>query len=706
MASMGLSGRQTYKVKLTSGRILGPLDLERVRLLILKNQITGTEVAREYPQGEWVNINQIPQIADLLVAKASGSLAQMSKISNALTATAVLPGATQVLPSEGFQELPDSRTEVVVSQDSSSSQDDEDRTMMASLDSDPSSPPENESADDSEKTRVAVSEEQILSEKPSFHPQFEGSDAAQQEAVELGVEFPIRNIAQERTVLFQRSSESRRLPGKKKAGFKEILKAGAVAIILGILGHDLFLDEAPQKALTKIEPIRPTLPHYAEGKADPKESQRLYNQAFRTYYILDTVEGYKLAAKGFLESASKDISNVQALAMLASSYLNLIDSSNKDENYFSVISKLIDMSRAKAVDLPQTVFADVEFYLVVNKAEAAENRVVEYTTTHKPFEIEMFYYLALAFLNRGDAAKAAKYISNLPDKTYTARFSYLKGQIAERLQDQNAAFREYEKAIKINSTHAKSRLRLAYLLNKQGKLKEASPHLEFLMKNTYLLPPKELGEAYYLHALLAELFNKRAIALGDVERAVKLDPENHDYLLELYTLRAGEGDSGDFVKRQARMYFYLGEGEKLVKSGRYQEALVPFLQARQVNDQSPLPLIKIGDMFDYLHDIENAKNNYKLAADRAPNNIQVWSKYIKSLIQSYEWEDASKAMDRFRKLPVSQSAIDKAAADMYEKQGRHVEAQTFYKKAMARDVIDPEVYTAYAKSLMSTRNFK
>ena len=57
--------------------------------------------------------------------------------------------------------------------------------------------------------------------------------------------------------------------------------------------------------------------------------------------------------------------------MLASTYLNLIDSSNKDENYFSVISKLIDMTRAKSMDLTETVIADVEFFVTVNKAEAA-----------------------------------------------------------------------------------------------------------------------------------------------------------------------------------------------------------------------------------------------------------------------------------------------------------------------------------------------
>ena len=111
-------------------------------------------------------------------------------------------------------------------------------------------------------------------------------------------------------------------------------------------------------------------------------------------------------------------------------------------------------------------------------------------------------------------------------------------------------------------------------------------------------------------------------------------------------------------------------------------------------------------MFSYLHDVENAKINYQLASERAPTDIQVWSKYIQALIQSYEWEDAAKAMDKFRQMPVNLSAIDKAAADIYQKQGQFIEAQTYYKKAMARETIDSGVYVAYAKSLMSVKNFK
>ena len=70
------SGETKFKVRLASGRVLGPIDRARVRKLIEKNKITGIESARIHPSGEWMSINAIPEIADLLVAKAQGLLSK------------------------------------------------------------------------------------------------------------------------------------------------------------------------------------------------------------------------------------------------------------------------------------------------------------------------------------------------------------------------------------------------------------------------------------------------------------------------------------------------------------------------------------------------------------------------------------------------------------------------------------------------------
>src|SRR4051812_39111845 len=66
--------RRKYKIKLASGRVLGPVDLDRIKQLILKNQLTGSEIAREYPKGDWVPVGAITPIADLFIAHAQGDL--------------------------------------------------------------------------------------------------------------------------------------------------------------------------------------------------------------------------------------------------------------------------------------------------------------------------------------------------------------------------------------------------------------------------------------------------------------------------------------------------------------------------------------------------------------------------------------------------------------------------------------------------------
>ncbi|MEO5970645.1 MAG: tetratricopeptide repeat protein, partial [Bdellovibrionia bacterium] len=579
---------RTYKIKLLSGRVLGPLDLERVKLLILKNQIIGKEVGRIYPDGEWVDINQIPEIAELLVAHISGELNKDSPEVNPSGYQPILgrqgayppdalPGATQVLLHEA--DALEVETNAPHTPPQLDSADQDDRTMIGQMD------------DNDDKTRVeeiappvefSQSEPIIQTPDPSKSVQLSFETSAEINAKQ-------KKLAEERTVVFQRSSESTKTKEKPKKSLRQNLSKLFLVGVLGVIGYQALLEEPPKKPVKQFEVVRPQLPSANEGPPDPSKSNQLYGAAMAAY-VADTTLGYRTAADKLREAISYDLSNVKALAMLASSYINLIDSSNKDANYFSVLSTLIDMSRAKNVDLAETVIADVEFYLVVNKAEAAQNRIVEYTKAHPSFGVEMFYYLALAFYGRGDNASAAKYLGLIPeDKIFSSKIYYLRGQVAEALNEVDSAMKEYSKAIEFNPGHAKSHLRVSQLLYKQGTLKNAQSHIEFLISHINYLTPRDLGLTYYFHALFSELNQRWKVALGDMEKAVAIDPENHDYLLELYTLRAKGGDSQEDVKQIAKMYYFLGEGEKLIQQGKYQDALIPFLQAREVNNSSPLP---------------------------------------------------------------------------------------------------------------------
>lgn len=705
-----------YKVKHQSGRILGPLDLERVRKLILKNQITGVELAKEYPLGEWQDINQLPELAEFLLRHAAGTLEKSGaalKSDQSSYRPILSPTREHYAPT------------VVLSQP----------VLKPAAEPNPV-PLELESApsgleatrvplDDSDKTWVELesaeqTKTELVANDEKFSIQFSGKSKKGEGRKDLVVseenylpdalaDPKYKKLVLEATIALNRPGlvapkKRLRLPDRK-----ELFRIILVSAALGYFGYDSFLKEQKNSAtqfLKRSEQFRPSFPKKLNAVADPAAGLKLYADGLK-YFSLDHVRGYKAAAVRFSQAATTDPENIKAYAMLASAYVNLIETSTKDETFFQVISQLIDAAKAKGVDVPEVIIAEAEFRTITGRPDAAIQRIVDYTKGKTSFDPSLFIYIAEAFLAKGKAADASKYIQNFPDnQVWSPRIYYLRGRISEELGDVPKAFENYEKALNGWPTHAKSRLRKVFLSWKGGNISGSSKDLKQVLSEPELLSPSDLGQANYLLSQYYSVKQDFQSALDSIERALYLDKHNRDYLLEYYTLRGREGSSIPGAKGEARMFFYLLDGEKQLKQGQIGEALGMFLRARAENPHSIQPLIKIGDMFLQLNDLVNARMNYQKAAAMEPNSIEVWSKYISVLIQSYEWEDAQKAMDKIRQVQTSASSIDKAAGDMYAKQGRYPEAAQYYKKSMSRDSIDPDVYVAYGKILMAVKSFK
>lgn len=698
-----------YKIKHHSGRILGPLDLERIRKLISKNQITGIELAKEYPVGHWQDINRIPDIAELLLRKASGTLeksgqalkSDQSSYRPILSPTREQFAPTVVLPVEGTEALTVEHAvgafpEVVVKDpDATSIPDgDNDKTWLAT-----------EGLEGIDGTKTQLSPVQL---------ELDGSEEKLQLA--LPDELPdaladpkYKKLITEATIVLNRPGLGTKKRKYRLPDRKELIRIIVISVALGYFGYDSFLKDSKSTTaqfLKRSEAFRPSFPKKLNINADPLKSKSLYDDGLK-YFALDHVRGYKAAATRFSQAATADPDNIKAYAMLASAYVNLIDTSTKDETFFQVISQLIETAKSKEIELPETIIAESEFLSVTGRPDAAVQRIVEYTKGKTTFDPSLFIYVADAFFVKGNFSEASKHIQNFPDnQAWSPRIYYLRGRISEELGDLPKALENYDKALKGWPSHSKSRLRKVYLAWKDGNISSSAADLKQILTEPEFLSPRDLGQANYLLSQYYSVKQNFESALASVERALLLDRQNRDYLLEYYTLLGREGGAIPGAKGEARMYLYLSEGEKELKKGQLNEALGQFLKARSENPKSIQPLVKIGDMFIQLNDLVNARMNYQSAAEMEPNSIEVWSKYISVLIQSYEWDEAQKAMDKIRRAQTSASSIDKAAGDMYAKQGRYAEAAQFYKKAMSRESIDPDVYVAYGKILMAVKNFK
>ena len=185
----------------------------------------------------------------------------------------------------------------------------------------------------------------------------------------------------------------------------------------------------------------------------------------------------------------------------------------------------------------------------------------------------MYYYIAYAFYHRGDNTMAARYLTQFPDnKANSPKLFYLRGLLAYQLGTKEDALFEFDKAWRLSGTHAKSRIKICEILDEKGQLRDASSHIQYLIQHPKLMTAKQLGKAYFYYGKLKSLIGNNAEALPEIERAVALDRGNSDYLLELYSLRSKLGESGTTVRKKARMYFYMGEGERALREAKDQEA--------------------------------------------------------------------------------------------------------------------------------------
>jgi tetratricopeptide (TPR) repeat protein len=512
------------------------------------------------------------------------------------------------------------------------------------------------------------------------------------------------------TVVFERPKELLRKeekvvkPEKSKIlfGIKIPKKSFLIMVLLAIVAYEIaFEDEPDQKknvAELVLVPVRPRLPSAGAEKVDPELSVKIYSKGLKPY-LEDTVQGYRKAVDLFQSSLKYDPQNVKALAMLASSYLNLADSANKDENTFAVINKLIELSRLKQLDLVETLLAEVEFLSASQRFDAGIQRLVQYSKVSGKFDPILYFYLGWLHTQKGELGNAMKYLNLIPASALPMpKLFYLRGFLHEENQEYDEATAEYKRALALNPKHARSLLGLIRISEKKGELKKSIRYIDFLNNNPSYQSPKEFVRTLIYRSKIALLFQNTDDAVKSLEKAIRIDPKNEDLRLEYYTLLSSSGKESKY-KSLAQMYALVLDGERNRKAGKVHEAVSVLLQAQDIFPKSSVPFEKMGDLFYSNQEYERAQANYKKALSVNPEGAEIAIKLIDTLIHNHEWEDAQKYLARYRSHPKLKSSIDRLAGDLEFSRGNFNQSINFYKKAMARDTIDTDVYASYANAL-------
>jgi tetratricopeptide (TPR) repeat protein len=519
------------------------------------------------------------------------------------------------------------------------------------------------------------------------------------------------SIKNEKTGLLEVPEGIRKNKDQKKSGI--LPKMSVLLMVLFLLLYMQQEEEEDEETASRkgktvvMQPIRPKLPSSEGLKADPITSGKAYQLGIKPYYQ-DTVAGYRKAAAFFHESLKYDGQNVNALAMLASCYLNMMESSNQDENTFAVISKLIDLSKVKDAVTVETLIAELEFLIASRRYDSAMQKLTEYAKITSNLDARIFYYLGLVLHLKGDNAGAIQNLNMIPVNNFPVpKLFHLLGRLYEQNGQLDEAAAEFKRALKYNKQHAKSLLGLIRVFEKRGNLKSKSAvtMVEFLYASPSLQTPSEFIETLHLRSKIALLFKKQEVAIKSLAEAIQINPKNEELKLEFYALASQASKSKKFGNL-AKMYSLVLEGEGFAKEGKTHEAIVMFIKAKDEYPKSSIPTEKMGDLFYRMGEYTKSLKNYKDALKINPKDKTVVVKMVDSAIKSQDFEEAQKTLAKYKTDPKMKSSIDRLAGDLAAKQGFDRQAIEFYLKAMKRDTIDTDVYSAYAEILRKNERYK
>jgi len=703
---------------------LGPLSLERVRKLIEKKHIVGGEQVRVLPSREWVALETVTELRALMGGSDAAAelvleqpIPPLSKPEPSSLEPLVASAARheEQIPEVSAQEAlsrpsaaeEDERTQVLGSLESSTHGPDDERTIVAdlSLDSSPSLIPDLAPGNEPVNLRDDGPFTAALPE-PIGRPL--GPDVSGEKTIILDPE-----------ALTQLPDPSRPAPILRPSLIGgshqrvQILRWMVVVLGFTALINEYFNPTPPEKPPFRLKPFECVLTASAK-KSDIDKSNKAYVEGM-SHYQKDNVERLRKAAARFQLAISLNKENLPAKAFFLSTCLNLAEFAKKDEKFAAALLTLSEEIKAQLSQGSSYVaglIAQVEYYLFNGKQAAALHEIRTYSDNMIRIgaaadQVYVDRLRALALLKNGEAQAASILLQKYPDQQIDdPRFFHLRGMVYEVLGGIDEAVSEYRKALALQPSHAKSMLRLAELYIKKGGYGDAGPLLNYLISHPEELTPAEIGRSWFLESRLNLAFERIKQAVNAIEKAIKFDPGNREYILESYRQKARLKDLTPAMQREAKMYFHIMEANRHLSEGEPEIAKATYIQASLDNPDSEIPYVELGDLLMRQRRTAEARNAYRNAILRNKKDVNLVSKYIHSLIETYDFEEAEKQMDQLRKRDVPQSAVDKAAGDLSQRREQYDLAQGYYRSALSRAYVDPAVYVAYGKSLLITRHYK
>lgn len=657
-----------YKIKLEGGRVLGPLDLARVTELIRKGRLTGAEPTAKEPFTDWRALSSFSELSDLLLKKLDAERARAGS------------------GKDGIEREAPTLVNVVHAANA-----------------------------DTEKTRILKPGEMLpaVAQKGSLTTQSSGDSTQLIPIAELtkALEEVRKEGKKEPTDDWDEESD----PYAESAGAgpkkKHLMsKRTAILLALGIMlvSYYSLQEEEAKTPSSRLEQLTPQAfkfpfvdvnsPPQIGNKPNPAASNDLTEGAIPVMRR-DTPLSYIKAIKEFLYPAiSKNNGNWRARALLATAYMRVVEVVARDQQYFESLTKLLTPEPPKGTWLPEYVAARAEFYMLLQRQEAAKSLLDDFAK--KTAHPDVLAALAELHSQRQEYDQALSMITralaNADTKDPPPRLLRLYAEILEKKNQREPAKQAYEKILKKHPHYGPAIVALArqkfQASDHKGAIKTLLPALE----RPESFDRIDLGEAFLLAAKVFESakLSEKALEFAEAARNLLTDKEEvEDFILRI------KAKDPDYQKS----YAYIVAARQKEKAREYDAAINTYIRAIEANSKDYTPVLLMGRLYERIGKFEEAINRYQRATNFNRPPIDAFFELAELYIRRFDVEKAGDMIKRADDFKKQRDMVDYLRALLKHRQGQTELAEALYRKILTAGSRLPSLYVKMAE-IESSRN--
>lgn len=749
-----------YRVRLQSGRIVGPFNLEQVAELYSKGHITGPEECQVFPIGDWRPFFSFGEFKSFLNSESSSEDKTSFRIDIAKKAKSLQEQQERIdeIKQEGVHEFKEFKVDLNkkmnIAPDYKKLEEEfkkeEEKRRNKNIEQEKEEEEENNKTRiikknkiqshedvDIQKTRVLNAKELLKEEDDSlkkpepvltanivpivdsemktqvvrleeFLPEIKGKtvetekEMAQKE-LELIEDEKKKQILEEEQKRKEeaKNQEEEKVESKtKNKKIKPIVAFAFLALIYFFMFDD---DDGPKEIIPRAISIEfPMI-----GDVEDQVQSLAHLKKGHEYYAKENYENKIYAESEFKKSLSYQFVDNEALGHLILAQAELYPNSVDKIKSSNTISKLMQIAYSRSLTDLSVVLGSAIFYSHFEKYSTAVNTIENYLRGKHPASLKLYSYYLKFLIKKGDIEKARKTFEKLRQEKNQSIESILS-MVAFLELDQRFPEAEtfLENASKINSNSVPLLLEYSkYTLRNQDYKKLLKTLNAIRALNAEFCPVYYSKYLEYMGIL--SVLNKDNKQAAILFKQALLINDSDELRSKLASLEVGGGKAAEELILESKAVELMSKARLEMEYKNWEDA---FKHALEASDLSPsyipaqLLLAEVEIKRGYF---SSALEKLELLISKYPVNKKVNFAKAEALMASYKYDDAKNFLGILNGSPDFKDTSEMASlmARYYDSSNSFNLAGKWYAESINRNPVDDLEYFRFSKFYLKFKKF-